>query len=71
MIDLELPGIAVAPEGECDKAKRSEPCDLTLVGMASCGCGKVYVRCRRHGGEAGAKKSLHSHRALYHPKETR
>ncbi len=51
----------------CDKAKRSEPCDLSEVGMASCPCGKVYERCKRHGGEAGAKRSRHSHMAATCP----
>jgi len=35
-------------------------------------CGKTYRRCQKHGGLMGARRSLHSHRALYHPKgETR
>jgi hypothetical protein len=31
-------------------------------------CGKTYARCSGHGGVPGAVRSLHSHRALYHPK---
>lgn len=34
-------------------------------------CGQRYHRCADHGGTAGAQRSLHSHRALYHPKTVR
>lgn len=34
-------------------------------------CGERYHRCEAHGGEAGARRSLHSHRGLHHPKVQR
>jgi hypothetical protein len=47
----------------CDPA----PC---VVASVRCNdCPRVYARCQHIGGEAGAKRSLHSHRGLYHPKE--
>jgi hypothetical protein len=34
-------------------------------------CGKVYGRCEADGGYTGALRSLHSHRALHHPRVRR
>lgn len=55
--------------GDCDKfsVKRPERCSGHLDHRCCGDCGKVYVRCKSHGGAAGADRSLHSHRGLYHP----
>lgn len=34
-------------------------------------CEKKFTRCHRHGGAAGAQRSLTGHRTMYHPKESR
>lgn len=42
----------------CDKCKQP------AAGTAACHCGALYRRCEKHGGAAGARRSVHSHRAL-------
>lgn len=44
-------------------------CYAASTGWAACAtCGKRYGRCDAHGGEDGARRSVHSHAALHHPK---
>ena len=54
---------------DCDKFSVTYPerCAGHLDHRCCGDCGKVYVRCKAHGGMAGAGRSLHSHRGLYHP----
>jgi len=52
---------------KCDKCKKDVPPDV--AGANCIDCKKVYYRCPACGGAAGAQRSLHSHRALYHPKK--
>lgn len=56
----------------CDRYKRKDPCPLgarqAMVACPEPTCERVYVVCEKHGGEAAARRSLHSHRALYHTK---
>ena len=69
---LELvAAIAFGIEEKCDKSTRRAPCvvEPNLAAAICPDCSKVYARCSRHGGERGALRSLHSHRALYHPKK--
>lgn len=47
------------PVVKCDKCKSVAHEHVTCPT-----CGKEYHRCEEH---AGAKRSLHSHAALYHP----
>lgn len=50
----------------CDKCRG--PVDTAGWNSVACfDCTKVYVRCAACGGQAGARRSLHSHRALHHP----
>jgi len=42
----------------CDK------CKAEATGGATCHCGARYSRCERHGSDAGARRSVVSHRAL-------
>jgi len=57
-------------------AADSKPCDKCGIAVAMHGgwsgvacfdCRKVYVRCENCGGDRGARRSLKSHRGLYHP----
>lgn len=50
----------------CDKFSRSV-CGLVVATVVCSDCGVDYARCEAHGGEAGARRSLKSHRGLYHP----
>jgi len=51
----------------CEKGTRKSPCSAETPALAQCStCGRCYRRCASHGGEDGAKRSLHSHRALIH-----
>jgi len=64
----------------CPKGTRKRPC-AGEVAEATCHevgdryhgprewCGKTFDRCQAHGGEAGARRSLQSHRGVYHPRE--
>lgn len=57
-------GKRVGKEGGCDRCgepayEGPEICDV---------CGKAYRRCIEHGGTQGARRSIHSHKALHHPK---
>lgn len=63
--------VVSAPAGArttCDKCPRRHPGPVYHQTVACPECGKEYARCAGHGGLAGAMRSLHSHRALYHPK---
>lgn len=60
----------------CPKHTRAKPCagEVAVV-VCECPpratglpCPDTYRRCAAHGGEAGARRSLASHRAIYHPK---
>lgn len=62
--------VAIGVSATCDKELHRDPCGVAEAVTVCATCGKSYARCARHGGEAGAKRSLHSHRALYHPRET-
>jgi hypothetical protein len=46
-------------------------CLTPATGAVSCDCGAVYQRCEAHGSGAGARRSLHSHRALQHARGSR
>jgi len=62
----------------CPKGTRKSPC-AGEVSVVECDaiwrppinetCGQKYARCQAHGGLAGAKRSLKSHRGVYHPGE--
>lgn len=54
----------------CDKCPKRASKPATADGACS-DCGKTYHRCGDHGGADGVKRSLHSHRALHHPKGDR
>lgn len=62
--------------GELLSSVHLSPCskkgckDRAEVGshVACADCGRVYTSCAKHGGLLGSKRSLHSHRALYHPR---
>lgn len=50
-------------EPQCDKcSKRSAQPVVTSVSCEA--CGNLYARCEAHGGEAGCKRSLKSHKPL-------
>jgi hypothetical protein len=49
----------------CTKPRCTNP---VAGGSVACPtCGRAYQRCENHDGEAGAKRSLRSHKGLYHP----
>jgi len=49
---------------------KKRPCRAPSVASVSCPvCGTIYTRCAEHDGEKGARRSLHSHMALAHPKK--
>jgi hypothetical protein len=53
---------------KCARCRRPTPTDQ--AGHAACAeCSKTYAVCNLCGGEAAAKRSLHSHAALYHTKK--
>lgn len=49
---------------KCDKCRAVGEYDA----LVCADCGKDYARCEGCGGVNGAKRSLHSHRALHHSK---
>ena len=62
----------------CPKNTRKSPCagEVATVECAEDvgrseykGCGNKYARCEAHGGIEGARRSLGSHKGIYHPKE--
>lgn len=60
-----LPPAPPLPACDKDHLAGSPP----ATGIARCDtCGKVYARCDAHGGGAAVRRSLKSHRGLYHPK---
>jgi hypothetical protein len=60
-----------ATERTCDKCPTPVDTQGGWHGVACMACGASYIRCEAHGGQAGARRSLHSHRALMHPKAVR
>lgn len=53
----------------CDKCKANVDTGGGWNNVACFDCDKVYVRCGDCGALAGARRSLHSHRALHHPSQ--
>lgn len=53
------------PRFFCKKVRCTNPAhpDVEVVCPS---CGRAYERCENHGGEAAARRSLKSHRGLYH-----
>ena len=70
----ETAGISTADAGALRRAALGhlpscDKCRSLDVATAACGtCGKVYARCPACGGTAGCLRSVHSHAALFHPK---
>ena len=58
----------------CPKHTRAKPCG-GAVETVVCGydgfCAATAVRCEKHGGWAGARRSLAAHRGLWHPRVTK
>ena len=62
----------------CPKYTKASPCSGSVV-VIECtedvgrseykACGEKYDRCEAHGGLPGARRSLKSHRGIYHPAE--
>ncbi len=54
----------------CDKCKADAVVEVECTEKDRRGdiCGNAYRRCAEHGGEAGARRSLKSHKGVYHPK---
>lgn len=58
---------ATEESSKCDKCHAKVNMHGGWNGVACFDCERVYVRCEAHGGNKGARRSLHSHRALMHP----
>jgi hypothetical protein len=50
----------------CDKCGTQVDTAGGWNGVACLDCTRIYIRCGTCGGQAGARRSLHSHRALLH-----
>jgi hypothetical protein len=49
---------------KCDK------CRAPAAASSGCQvCGRQYHRCADHDADAGVRRSIHSHAALYHPRK--
>lgn len=61
----------MASESKCDKCRAAVDTGGGWNTVACFECSATYIRCEAHGGQQGARRSLHSHRALKHPKAVR
>lgn len=56
-------GLTLSPP--CDRSRMKDPCETPEDAAVECeACGARYQRCARHGGAAGAQRSLTSHKGV-------